>query len=115
NSAKKLNTYQAKYETFITFFDYPKRLLRVTLRTTTDEAFGRIKHDLGSFGEETNKTTDLNQHISRLCSQQVERASQLLCDAITTHATTTSPDSKMASDHDPTHYLEYSLPRRRHD
>nr|GEW16154.1 hypothetical protein [Tanacetum cinerariifolium] len=32
---EKLNTYQAKYETFITFFNYPQRLLHVTLRTPT--------------------------------------------------------------------------------
>nr|GEV08129.1 reverse transcriptase domain-containing protein [Tanacetum cinerariifolium] len=32
---EKLNTFEAKYETFITLNDYPQRLLRVTLRTAT--------------------------------------------------------------------------------
>nr|GEV08523.1 MAK10-like protein [Tanacetum cinerariifolium] len=46
------------------------------------KAFGRITRDLGSFGEETDKTTDLHQHFSRLCSQQLETASQFLHDAV---------------------------------
>nr|GEY12783.1 zinc finger, BED-type [Tanacetum cinerariifolium] len=48
------------------------------------KAFGRITRDLGSFEEETDKTTDLHQHFSRLCSQQLETASQFLRDAVTT-------------------------------
>nr|GEZ94384.1 hypothetical protein [Tanacetum cinerariifolium] len=39
------------------------------------KAFERITRDLGSFREETDKTTDLHQHFSRLCSQQLKTAS----------------------------------------
>ncbi|GKB37631.1 MAK10-like protein [Tanacetum coccineum] len=42
--------------------------------------FGRIAHDLGSFGEETDKTTDLHQHLSRMSLQWLETASQIQCD-----------------------------------
>ncbi|GJZ48993.1 putative reverse transcriptase domain-containing protein [Tanacetum coccineum] len=44
------------------------------------KAFGKaaeITRDLGSFGEETDKTTDLHQHLSRLCSLKLEMASQI--------------------------------------
>ncbi|GJT92206.1 hypothetical protein Tco_1081051 [Tanacetum coccineum] len=53
-------------------------------------AFGGNTRDLGSFGEETDKTTDLHQHFSRLCSQQLETASQFLRDTVTTHSMTAS-------------------------
>nr|GEY12398.1 hypothetical protein [Tanacetum cinerariifolium] len=49
-----------------------------------------ITRDQGSFGEETDKNTDLYQHFSRLCSQQLKTASQFLRDAVTTHPTTAS-------------------------
>ncbi|GJS15629.1 hypothetical protein Tco_0410101 [Tanacetum coccineum] len=62
-----------------------------------DEAFGGNTRDLGSFGEETNKTMDLHQHISRLCSQRLETASQDTCDAVTTHPTTVSQEIMTAS------------------
>ncbi|GKC31780.1 reverse transcriptase [Tanacetum coccineum] len=47
------------------------------------KAFGRNTRDLGSFGEETDKTTDLHQHLSILCYQQLETASQITRDAVT--------------------------------
>ncbi|GJU71278.1 hypothetical protein Tco_1262683 [Tanacetum coccineum] len=47
------------------------------------KAFGGNTRDLGSFGEETDKTTDLHQHFSRLCSQRLETASQDTRDAVT--------------------------------
>ncbi|GJX44680.1 reverse transcriptase domain-containing protein [Tanacetum coccineum] len=54
------------------------------------KAFGRITRDMGSFGEEMDKTTDLHQHFSRLSSQQLETASQFLRDTVTMHPTTAS-------------------------
>nr|GFA19976.1 hypothetical protein [Tanacetum cinerariifolium] len=54
------------------------------------KAFGGNTRDLGSFGEETDKTTELHQHLSRLCSQQLEKASLVLHDAVTTHLVTVS-------------------------
>ncbi|GKA10563.1 zinc finger, CCHC-type containing protein [Tanacetum coccineum] len=54
-------------------------------------AFGGNTRDLGSFGEETNETTDLHQHLSRLCSQRLETASQDIHDAVTIHPTTDEP------------------------
>ncbi|GJZ57756.1 mitochondrial proton/calcium exchanger protein-like protein isoform X1 [Tanacetum coccineum] len=62
------------------------------------EAFRGNTHDLGSFGEETNKTTDLHQHLSRISTQKLETASQITHDAVTTHLKTASQDLKMASD-----------------
>ncbi|GJV54714.1 hypothetical protein Tco_1455719 [Tanacetum coccineum] len=61
------------------------------------KAFGRITRDLGSFGEETDKTTDLHQHLSRMSLQWLETASQIQRDAITTKIKTASQDIKMAS------------------
>ncbi|GKE16895.1 putative reverse transcriptase domain-containing protein [Tanacetum coccineum] len=54
------------------------------------KAFGGNTCDLGLFREETDKTTDLHQHLSRLCSQQLETVSQNIRDAITSHITTAS-------------------------
>ncbi|GKD46749.1 hypothetical protein Tco_1271394 [Tanacetum coccineum] len=66
-------------------------------------AFGRhledITHDLGSFGEETDKTMDLHQHLSRLCSQRLETTSQIQRDAVTTKTKAVSQDSMTASEH----------------
>ncbi|GKC56692.1 reverse transcriptase domain-containing protein [Tanacetum coccineum] len=45
--------------------------------------FGGYTRDLGSFREETGKTTNLHEHLSRLCSQQLETASQITRDAVT--------------------------------
>ncbi|GKF11455.1 hypothetical protein Tco_0049381 [Tanacetum coccineum] len=54
------------------------------------KAFGGNTHDLGSFREETDKTTDLPQRLSRLCSQRLETASPDLHDAVTTQFLTAS-------------------------
>nr|GEU47765.1 hypothetical protein [Tanacetum cinerariifolium] len=62
------------------------------------KAFGRNTRDLGSFGEEIDKTKNLNQHLSRISTQRLKTASQITCDAITTHTKTASQDLKMASD-----------------
>ncbi|GKC66113.1 hypothetical protein Tco_1098711 [Tanacetum coccineum] len=62
-------------------------------------AFGRITRDLGSFGEETDKTTDLHQHCSRISLQWLETASQIQRDAVTTKIKTASQDSTTASEH----------------
>ncbi|GJY29573.1 hypothetical protein Tco_0405340 [Tanacetum coccineum] len=62
------------------------------------KAFRGNTRDLGSFGEETDKTTDLHQHLSRLCSQQLETASQITRDAVTIHTKTASQDLKTASE-----------------
>ncbi|GKB01778.1 hypothetical protein Tco_0829822, partial [Tanacetum coccineum] len=62
------------------------------------KAFEGNARDLGSFGEETDKTTDLHQHLSRLCSQQLKTASHITRDAVTFHTKTTSQDLKTASE-----------------
>ncbi|GKE51280.1 retrovirus-related pol polyprotein from transposon TNT 1-94 [Tanacetum coccineum] len=51
------------------------------------KAFGGNTRDLGSFGEETDKTTDLHQHLSRLCSQQLDTVSQDTRDTVMIHPT----------------------------
>ncbi|GJU87810.1 hypothetical protein Tco_1295356 [Tanacetum coccineum] len=53
-------------------------------------AFGGNTRDLDSFGKETDKTSDLHQHFSRLSSQRLETASQDARDAITIHPMTKS-------------------------
>ncbi|GJU48441.1 reverse transcriptase domain-containing protein [Tanacetum coccineum] len=55
---------------------------------STSKAFGGNTRDLGSFGEETDKTPNVHQHLSRLSSQRLEMASQDTCDAVTIHPTT---------------------------
>ncbi|GJU41738.1 hypothetical protein Tco_1194695 [Tanacetum coccineum] len=45
---------------------------------------GGNTRDLGSFEEETDKTTDLHQYGSRISLQWLETASQIQCDAVTT-------------------------------
>ncbi|GKB76640.1 hypothetical protein Tco_0943535 [Tanacetum coccineum] len=62
------------------------------------KAFGRNTRDLGSFGEETNKTTNLHQLLSRISTQKLETASQITRDAVTTHLKTASQDLQTASD-----------------
>ncbi|GJV00325.1 ribonuclease H-like domain-containing protein [Tanacetum coccineum] len=62
------------------------------------KAFGRNTRDLGSFGEETDKTTELHQHCLRFSLQKLETASQITRDAVTTISKTASQDLKMASD-----------------
>ncbi|GKC31781.1 hypothetical protein Tco_1039075 [Tanacetum coccineum] len=61
------------------------------------KTFGRITRDLGSFGEETDKTTDLHQHLSRMSLQWLETASQIQRDAVTTKIKTASPYLTTAS------------------
>ncbi|GJV61985.1 hypothetical protein Tco_1468085 [Tanacetum coccineum] len=62
------------------------------------KAFGGNTRDLGSFGEETDKTTDLHQHLLRISTQKLETASQITRDAVTTHTKTASQDLKTASE-----------------
>ncbi|GJX67233.1 hypothetical protein Tco_0302960 [Tanacetum coccineum] len=62
-------------------------------------AFGGNTRDLDSFGEETDETTDLHQHLSRLCSQRLKTASQNTRDAVIIHLMTVSQDFTMASAH----------------
>ncbi|GKA09884.1 hypothetical protein Tco_0689317 [Tanacetum coccineum] len=62
------------------------------------KAFGGNTRDLGSFGKETNMTTDLHQHLSRISTRQLETASQITRDAVTTHTKTASQDLKTSSE-----------------
>ncbi|GJZ77912.1 hypothetical protein Tco_0642584 [Tanacetum coccineum] len=62
------------------------------------KAFGGNTRDLGSFGDETDKTTNLHQHLSRISTQKLETASQITRDAVTTHLKTASQDLKTASE-----------------
>ncbi|GJX29945.1 hypothetical protein Tco_0238024 [Tanacetum coccineum] len=62
------------------------------------KAFGGNTRDLGSFGEETDKTTNLHQHLSRISTQKLETASQITRDAVTTHLNTASQDLQTALD-----------------
>ncbi|GJX62618.1 hypothetical protein Tco_0295518, partial [Tanacetum coccineum] len=62
------------------------------------KAFEGNTRDLGSFGEETDKTTDLHQHLSRISTQKLETASQITRDAVTTHLKTASQDLQTASE-----------------
>ncbi|GJW15006.1 hypothetical protein Tco_0019139 [Tanacetum coccineum] len=56
------------------------------------EGIWRKYNDLGSFGEETDKATDLHQHCSRISPQKLETASQITRDAVTIPTTTASQD-----------------------
>ncbi|GKF68568.1 hypothetical protein Tco_0198247, partial [Tanacetum coccineum] len=60
--------------------------------------FGGNIRELGSFGEETDKTTDLHQHLSRISTQKLETASQITRDVVTTHTKTASQVLKTASE-----------------
>ncbi|GKC98999.1 hypothetical protein Tco_1169274 [Tanacetum coccineum] len=62
------------------------------------KAFEENTLDLASFGEETDKTTNLHQHLSRISTQKLETASQITRDAVTTHLKTASQDLKTASE-----------------
>nr|GEU90641.1 protein kinase-like domain, concanavalin A-like lectin/glucanase domain protein [Tanacetum cinerariifolium] len=57
------------------------------------KAFGGNTRDMGLFGEETDKTTNLHQHLSRLCSQRLETASQITRDAVIPLIKTVSRES----------------------
>ncbi|GKF10299.1 hypothetical protein Tco_0048225, partial [Tanacetum coccineum] len=54
------------------------------------KAFEGNTRDLGSFGEETDKTTDLHQHLSRISTQRLKTASQNTRDAVTNPTMTVS-------------------------
>ncbi|GJU44651.1 MAK10-like protein [Tanacetum coccineum] len=73
------------------------------------KAFGGNTRDLGSFGEELDKSTDLHQHLSRISTQKLETASQITCNAVTIHLKTASQDLQTASE--PSNWLE-RLPAR---
>ncbi|GJY36499.1 hypothetical protein Tco_0421877 [Tanacetum coccineum] len=60
------------------------------------KAFGGNTRDLGSFEKETDKTTDLHQHLLRISTQRLETASQITRDAVTIHTKTASQDLKMS-------------------
>ncbi|GKC71915.1 hypothetical protein Tco_1117798 [Tanacetum coccineum] len=62
------------------------------------KAFEGNTRALASFGKETDKTTNLHQHLSRISTQQLETASQITRDAVTTHTKTVSQDLMMASE-----------------
>ncbi|GJR30895.1 hypothetical protein Tco_1107127 [Tanacetum coccineum] len=62
------------------------------------KVIGVNTRDLGSFGEETDKTTNLHQHLSRISTQKLETASQITRDVVTTLLKTASQDLKTASD-----------------
>ncbi|GKB27549.1 hypothetical protein Tco_0866950, partial [Tanacetum coccineum] len=62
------------------------------------KAFGRNTRDLDSFEQETDKTTNLHQHLSRISTQKLETASQITHDAVTTHLKTVSQDLQTVSD-----------------
>ncbi|GJS30213.1 hypothetical protein Tco_0490833 [Tanacetum coccineum] len=95
-------------------------------------AFGRNTRDLGSFGEEADKTTNLHQHLSRISTQKLETASHITRDAVTTRGGNSgqvgfrvgseiaTPSHNLSQDgvsrspygvrlYDPAHYLEYSI------
>ncbi|GJU03534.1 RNA-directed DNA polymerase, eukaryota, partial [Tanacetum coccineum] len=60
------------------------------------KTFGGNTRDLGSFEEETDKTTNLHQHLLRLCSQRLETTSQITRDSVTTLTKTASQESTTA-------------------
>ncbi|GJX10587.1 hypothetical protein Tco_0200446 [Tanacetum coccineum] len=62
------------------------------------KAFGSNTYDLGSFGEETDKTTYLHQHCSRISPQKLETTSQITRDAVTMISKMASQDLKTVSD-----------------
>ncbi|GJT30225.1 retrovirus-related pol polyprotein from transposon TNT 1-94 [Tanacetum coccineum] len=61
------------------------------------KAFGGNTLDLGSFGEETDKTTDLHQHLSRISTQRLETTSQNTRDAVIIPTMTVSQHFTTAS------------------
>ncbi|GKA66589.1 protein kinase-like domain, concanavalin A-like lectin/glucanase domain protein [Tanacetum coccineum] len=76
-----------------------RHLMRLYLmRRSLYSAFGGNTRDLGSFGEETDKTTNLHQHLSRISTQKLETASQITRDSVTTHFKMASQDPQTTSD-----------------
>ncbi|GJU78434.1 hypothetical protein Tco_1275504 [Tanacetum coccineum] len=61
------------------------------------KAFGGNTRNLGSFGEETDETTDLHQHCSRISPQKLDMASQITRDAVTNPTMTASQDIRTVS------------------
>nr|GEX29102.1 hypothetical protein [Tanacetum cinerariifolium] len=62
---------------------------------TLFRAFARENtRDLGSFREETDKATNLHQHLLRISTQKLETVSQSTHDAITIHTKTASQELK---------------------
>nr|GEV02803.1 hypothetical protein [Tanacetum cinerariifolium] len=63
------------------------------------KAFGGNAHDVRSFGEEMDKTTNLHQQLSRISPrrQRLEMASENTCDAFTFPSMMVSQDFTMAS------------------
>ncbi|GJW67138.1 zinc finger, CCHC-type containing protein [Tanacetum coccineum] len=75
------------------------------------KAFRGNTRDLSSFGEETDKTTDLHQHLSRISTHKLETASQITRNAITTHLKMASQDLQTTSEfEDKLDYLEQPIP-----
>ncbi|GKA14200.1 hypothetical protein Tco_0693846 [Tanacetum coccineum] len=60
-------------------------------------AFGGITGDLGLHLEKKDKTMVYTKHLSRLCSQRLETASQDTRDSVKIHSTTVSQHLKTAS------------------
>ncbi|GJV97696.1 putative reverse transcriptase domain, reverse transcriptase zinc-binding domain protein, partial [Tanacetum coccineum] len=65
------------------------------------KTFGGNTRNLGSFREETDKTTDLHQHCSRISPQKLETTSQITCGAVTNPTTMASQDIATAEFLDP--------------
>ncbi|GJX15562.1 putative reverse transcriptase domain-containing protein [Tanacetum coccineum] len=85
------------YQDMKKLYWWPNMKAEIATYVITDEVFriwktfGRITRDLGLFGEEMDKTTDLHQHLSRMSLQWLETASQIQCDVVTTKIKTASP------------------------
>ncbi|GKA76142.1 hypothetical protein Tco_0782520, partial [Tanacetum coccineum] len=76
--------------------DLKKRLAKNNEANEVYSAFRGNTRDLGLFGEETDKITNLHQHLLRLSTQKLETASQITHDTVTTHLKTTSQDLQTA-------------------
>ncbi|GJR35433.1 hypothetical protein Tco_1211117 [Tanacetum coccineum] len=62
------------------------------------KAFRGNTRDLGSFGEETDKTMNLHQHLLRISTQKLLTTSQITRDAITSHLKMASQDLQAVSE-----------------
>ncbi|GJW02391.1 hypothetical protein Tco_1561247 [Tanacetum coccineum] len=80
------------------FSSVPRPSLRIPVEVFSIwKAFGGNTRDLGSFEEETDETTNLHQHCSRISPQKLETASHITRDAVTNPTTTASQDIVTAS------------------
>ncbi|GJZ21354.1 MAK10-like protein [Tanacetum coccineum] len=79
-----------------TIDDTPKQSFFNEMVFSSWKAFGGNTGDLRSFREETDKTTDLHQHLSRISTQKLETASQVTRDAVIIPTTTASQHSMTA-------------------